>query len=163
MGTVVRPTEDSYALVAFKRQGDSFQASTSIRDLALIREDPALILRSAAEIYTKALGEILRWQGDAGVLQRAKTPMSARKAWELGDIVHRLNELLAENGCQLEDLYDHLESHAGVRRKWLSKYVTFRRYVNDRNVIPPDLKWNSVEKVTKSAGQAIAAGLPVGA
>ena len=152
---------DSYVLVAFKKQGESYQGSTPIRDIALFRSDPAEIMRSATDAYTRALEKIRQWQEDAKLLQRARKPMSARKAWELGDIVHRLNETLAEYGCQLENMYDHFESHAGLSRKWLSKYATFRRYVDDQNVIPPDLKWNSVEKITKSAAQAIAAGLPI--
>ena len=155
------PPIDNYVMVAFKKQGDSYQGSAPIGDLGLFRNDPAETMRSATDVYTKALGEILQWQVYAKLLQRTKTPMYAKKAWELGDIVHRLNESLAEHGCQLESMYDHFESHAGLGRKWLSKYVTFRRYVDDQNAIPSGLKWNSIEKITKSAGQAIAAGLPV--
>ena len=154
-------SKDNYVLVAFKKQGDSYQGSAPIGDLALFRNDPAETMRSATEAYTKALSAIMEWQQDAKLLQSTRMPMSARKAWELGDIVHRLNEALAAHGCELENMYDHFESHLGLNRKWLSKYVTFRRYVEDQNAIPPALKWNSIEKVTKSAGQAIAAGLPV--
>ena len=153
---------DSYVLVAFKKRGDFYQGSTSIGDLALFREDPAQTMRLAADAYTKALQEIAHWQEEIELLRNARIPVPAKKAWELGDIVHRLNEVLAAHGCQLENMYDHFESHAGLGRKWLSKYITFRRYVDDQNAIPSDLKWNSIEKVTKSAGQSITAGLPVG-
>lgn len=45
--------------------------------------------------------------------------------------------------------------------RWLRTYVTFRRYVDDINTIPEDLKWNSIVKNSKAAGQAISTGIPL--
>ena len=153
------PTK-SCASVAFKRRGGAYQGSVPLKDLALLRNDPAETMHAVSTIYRMALREIRQWQRDAESVRQSKMPLSARKAWELGDIVHRLNADLAEHSCRLENLYDHLARHAGTS-SWLSQYVTLRRYVNDKEAIPQSLKWNSIAKKVKPAGQAIAAGLSV--
>ena len=150
--------QDDYANVAFKKSYDGFRASVPIGDLARLPNDPAETMRAAVVVYQQTLAEIRRWQADATALRRAKTPMSVRKAWELGDIIHRLNIKLAEQGCRLENPYGHLEQHAGISRKRISGFITLRRYVSDAELIPEKLQWNRVLKTVKSTSQAIAAG-----
>ena len=147
-----------YAAIAFKKLGGTYRGSTPLRDIALLRNDPAHTMRAATDTYQGALREIRQWQGEVELLRQCKMPLPARKAWELGNIVHRLNEDLATDGCQLESTYDHLKRHAGLAPKWLGGYVALRRYVDDVNAIPPGLKWNSIIKSVKSAGQAIDMG-----
>lgn len=151
----------SYATVAFKKRGGAFQGSAPLSDLALLRNDPAQTMRAVTSIYEATLREIRQWQRDAKSLRQSGTPLPAKKAWALGDIVHRLGTDLAQHGCELEDLYDHLERHAGLPRKWLGQFVTLRRYVDDMDTIPDGLKWNSVSKKAKSAAQAFAANQPL--
>lgn len=145
----------SYAAIIFKRRGSTYQGSVPIRDLALLRGDPAETMRVVTDIYQRALAEIKQWQRDVKSPRQSKTPLSAKKAWELGDIIYSLKADLAEHACQLENLYDHLTRHAGTST-WLRQYVTFRRYVDNVDAIPDDLKWNNIAKTAKSAGLSIA-------
>ena len=154
--------QDTYANVAFKKRGKTFQGSVPLGDLALLPNDPAETMRAATIIYEQSLADIKRWQGEAKSLRQSKTPISVRKAWELGDILFRLNAGLAEQGCRLEKPYDHLERHAGLSSKRASSFVTLRRYVTDKDAIPEELQWNRILKAVKSTSQSIAAGLPVG-
>ena len=148
--------QDAYASVAFKKRGGAFRGSVPMGDLPLLSNDPAETMREVTVIYQNALADIKRWQRDASKLRKSKTPMTVRKVWELGDILHRLNGDLAEQGCRIENLYDHLERHADISPKRASSFVTLRRYVSDVDLIPENLQWNKVLKTVKSTSQAIA-------
>lgn len=147
-----------YASVEFRKHGNKFRGSVSIGDLALLPNDPAETMNIVTAIYQDALAEMKRWHEDANALRNSKTPMPVRKVWELGDILHRLNAALAEQGCRIENLYDHLERHAGIPSKRASSFVTLRRYVDDAEMIPNGLQWNKIIKTVKATSQAIAAG-----
>lgn len=150
--------KEARAKVSFKRRGSSYQGSVALQDLDLLQDDPAETMRIVTRIYERTLNEIKQWQLDAKTLQLSRTPLSARKAWELGDIVHRLQIEFATHGCRLENLYDHLARHTGTS-EWLGRFVTFRRYVNSAEAIPDGLKWNGIAKKSRTAGLSIAAGL----
>ncbi len=120
-----------------------------------------MTMRAVTILYETALTEIKQWQREAKSLRLSRTPMSVRVAWELGDILLRLNAGLAEQGCQVENLYDHLERHAGLSPKRASSFVTLRRYVDDADLIPEELQWNRILKTVKATSQAISAGLPL--
>ena len=147
-----------YAAVAFKKRGGAYRGSVELRDLPLLRDDPADTMQAVTAIYQGALKEIRQWQRDAEALRLSRIPLTSRQAWDLGDIVHRLQANLAVHLCRLDGLYEHLARHAGTSR-WLKEYVTFRRYVEDVETIPECLNWNSIAKRPKAAGQAISAGL----
>lgn len=151
---------EAFAKISFKKRGNSYQGSVDLRDLALLPGDPAETMRVVTAIYEKALAEIRHWQRDVKTLRQSKTPLPAWKAWELGDIVHRLQADLSAHACQLENLYDHLARHAGTFG-WLRQFVTFRRYVDNAGAIPDGLRWNSIAKRSRTAGLSIAAGLPL--
>ena len=161
MGQLVKGQSKARASVAFKRRNHTYQGSIPLRDLGLLRDDPGETMRVVTNIYGRALCEIRSWQMDVKAIRRSKAMLSARKAWELGDIVYRLDDALAEYSCKLEDMYGHLSQHAKTV-KGLGRYVSFRRYLPDANVIPEFLTWHSVEKKPKTAAQAIAAGMHTG-
>ena len=146
------------AAVAFKRRGGAYRGSAPLSDLALLGDDPAATLRAATDRYRSALAGIRKWQQEVKSLRESRTALPAKKAWELGDIIHRLHKDLATHGCQLENPYDHFERHVGLSPQWLTRYVTFRRYVDDADAIPNALKWNDIMKTVRSAGEAIATG-----
>lgn len=150
--------QDRYASVAFKKRGSGFRGSVPMGDLSLLSNGPAETMQAVTMIYQSALVDIKIWQKDAGELRKSKTPMTVRKVWELGDILHRLNADLAEQGCRIENLYDHLERHADISPKRASSFVTLRRYVDDAEMIPEGLQWNKILKTVKSTSQAIAHG-----
>ncbi len=153
--------KDSCAAIAFKKRGRAYRGSAPLSDLALLRNNPAETMRAVTDVYRRALQEIRQWQRDVNSLRQSKIPLPAKKAWELGNVVHTLNADLAAHGCWLENLYDHLERHARLSPQWLGRFVTFRRYVHDVDAIPEDLKWNRVVRSAKSTGQAINDGLSV--
>ena len=150
--------QGTYASVAFKKRGGAFRGSVPVGDLSLLPNDPAETMREVTAVYERALDDIKRWQKDASELRKSKTPMTVRKVWELGDILHHLNTSLAELGCQLENPYDHLERHAGIPTKRASSFVTLRRYVAYAELIPENLQWNKILKTVKSTSLAIADG-----
>lgn len=145
------------AALEFKKRDGTYRGSVPVGDLVLLPDDPAETMRTVTTVYQNALDEIRQWQQEAEALRRSKTPISARKAWELGDIVCRLETDLAKHSCRVDGLYDHLARHAGTPG-WIGTFCTFRRYVDDPEAIPENLKWNSIAKRAKAAGQAIAAG-----
>ena len=114
-------------------------------------------MRTVTAVYQNALNQIRHWQQETQALRSSKTPLSARKAWELGDIVCRLEADLAKHSCRVDGLYGHLTLHAGTPG-WLGSFCTLRRYVDDPEAIPENLKWNSIAKRAKAAGLAITAG-----
>lgn len=147
------------AALEFKERDGTYRGSVPVGDLALLPDDPAETMRTVTTIYQNALDEIRQWQQEAKVLHSSRTPLSARKAWQLGDVVYRLESDIEQHSCRIVGLYDHLAQHAGTPG-WLGSFHTFRRYVDILESIPEDLKWNSIAKRAKAAGQAIASGIP---
>ena len=159
MGAVMKDHKESHAALIFKRRDGTYRGSIPISDLSLLNNDPAETMRAVTDIYRRALSEIRQWQLEAKSIRQSKMPLPARKAWELGDIVHRLETDLARHSCKLENVYDHLTRHAKTPGSgWLGTFVTFRRYVDDKGAIPENLNWNSVAKKAGSVGQAITIG-----
>ena len=148
------------AALEFKKHGGAYRGSVLLDELALLPDDPATTMRAVTLIYQTALSEIRQWQKETQAMRRSKTPLTARRAWQLGDIICRLEADLEQHSCRLNGLYDHLARHAGTSA-WLGSFRTFRRYVNDPEAIPENLKWNIISKRSKAAGQAIAAGRPL--
>lgn len=146
-----------YAAVTFKKRGNAYQGTVLLSNLALLRDDPAKTMHEVTFIYRGAVTNVKRWQSDIKSLRKSKVPLSARKAWELGDILHKLTTDLAERGCRLDGLYDHLERHAGLTPRRASSFVTLRRYVEDPGSIPENLKWHNVEKTAKLSSRSIVA------
>ena len=145
------------AAIEFKQQSGAYRGSVALSELALLPDDPAETMRTVTAIYESALDEIYKWQQETQALRHSKTPLSARMAWLLGDIVYRLESDLEQHSCRIDRLYDHLAQHAGTPG-WLGSFCTFRRYVGSLESIPENLKWNSVAKRAKTAGQSITAG-----
>ena len=150
---------DMSASLSFTRRGSFYRASIPLKDLELLQGDPADVMSKATEIYGRALSDIRAWSRQANLARQNRKPLLARKAWELGDIIQNLNEDLDVIGCLLEKLHSHLKRHVGLSSYRSSRCLTFRRYINDVDVIPVDLKWSKVEKSVQSSAEAIAAGV----
>lgn len=148
------------AKIAFKKRGGGYRGSVALGELSLLPGDPAAAMQAATGIYQTALSEIRRWQRETQAQRQTKQPLTARRAWELGDILHRLEIGLAWYSCRLDGPYDHLWRHAGTTRA-LIPYRTFRRHLNDPESIPSDLKWETIAKRAKAAAQSLASGGPV--
>ena len=161
MGTVLKKRKHLVANIMFKKRGGAYRGSAPLGDLALLRNDPAKTMRTVTGVYRRALLDIRQWQREVRSLRQSKIPLPAKKAWELGNVVHQLNVDLAAHGCRLDSVYDHMERHARLSPHLLGRFVTFRRYVHDVEAIPEHLKWNRVVRSVKSTGQAIDARISV--
>jgi len=142
------------AAVEFKKIRGAYRGSVQLRDLSQLRGDPADTLRAVAGIYRESLGEIKRWQKEARALKE-RAPLPARKAWQLGDILHRLQSRMAAHGCKLQSVYDHLERHAGLQPRRAAEFIAFRKHIDDETVIPRDLTWSRMVKQVKSSSAAM--------
>jgi len=140
--------------VEFRKIGGAYQGSVRLRDLSQLRDDPAETLRIAADTYRRSLGEIKRWQKEVKALRENRAPLPARKAWQLGDILHRLQARLTACGCKLQSVYDHLDSHAGLHPRRAAEFIAFRKHVDDEAMIPENLNWNRIVKTVKSSSAA---------
>jgi len=114
-------------------------------------------LRAAADSYRASLGEIKQWQSDARALRQHRAPLPARKAWQLGDILRRMQARLAMHGCKLQSVYDHLERHAGLPPKRAAEFIALRKYIDDETMIPANLNWHRMVKTVKSSSATIVA------
>lgn len=150
------------ANVAFAKRGKTYRGSVPVSDLALLPNDPAETMRLVTEAYQHAINEIRIWQNDVALLRKARTPIPVRKAWELGDILHRLENDVARSGCRIENLYEHLERDVELSPKRATSFVTLRRYVECKELIPVELQWNKILKTVKSSSQAIANSVATG-
>lgn len=143
------------AAVEFKRVGGAYRGSVSLRDLSKLRGDPAETLRAVAGVYQKSMNDIKQWQREAQTLRDAKSPLPARKAWQLGDILHRLQTELMARGCKVQSVYDHLERHAGLHPKRAAEFAAFRRHLDDAAMIPRAMTWNRIVKSVKPSAAAM--------
>ena len=141
--------------ISFKKRGGAYRGSLPLKYLSMLQDDPAETMSTATDIYVSTLREIKSWQIQAAELRSSKKALPAWKAWELGDIVRRMNMNLSERGFRLEGVYDHLQRHAGLSPRWLGKFVTLRRYVKDAGNIPSELRWNRIRDCAKSFGRTI--------
>jgi len=148
---------DRCVAVEFKKIGGAYRGSVQLRDLSRLQGDPAATLRAAANSYRASLDEIKQWQNDARALRDNRAPLTAKKAWQLGEILHRMQTRLAMHGCKLQSVYDHLERHAGLHPKRAAEFIAFRKHIDDEALIPPDLNWHRIVKTVKSSAAEIAA------
>jgi len=146
------------AAVEFKKIGGAYRGSVRLGDLSKLRGDPAETMRDAAGIYRESLIEIKRWRREAQTLREAKSPLPARKAWHLGDILHRLQTELMARGCKLQSVYDHLERHAGLQPRRAAEFIALRKHIDDAAAIPEDLNWNRIVKNVKAGAKLARAG-----
>ncbi len=156
MGELVSKTPRRTAAVTFTKRGSSYRATVRLSHLYLLPGDPSEALSAASNSYARAIHDIKAWKSQTAVLRTRGIPITARRAWALGEIVHTLREELSAQSCSLDGLYDHLRRHAGTS-EWLQNYMTFRRYVDDPARISGELMWRGISKRPKVAGQAILA------
>lgn len=150
-------TEDSQELlgIQFTWTGTAYKASVGLRDFANIQGDPAESLGSAAETYLDAVSRIIEWREDTEKARKDGVKLSARRAWDLGDLIFGLRERLADQGFAVVDLYQHLSEHTGIPY-WSHRFTTFRSYIPLRRYIPAGLGWSRVKRRARAEAIDIA-------
>ena len=146
------------SFVSFEPANGAFRAFLSM-DAALDGDtDPQDLAREAVAVYQRQVGHLRAAVHQIDALRKTRRRVSARKVWQVGDLVFRLTRELADLELELDGLYDHLTRDVGVKRKWLEKAVILRRYVDDVSLIPQSLNWGRIEKGTARAARRIGQG-----
>ena len=144
--------------VSFEPTNAAFRAFLSMHAALDADSDPEGLAREAADVYVRLVGQMRSAVEEIHALRRTHTPVPARKIWELGDLVFQLKDRLAEQGLEMDGMYEHLTRELGVKRKWLEKVIIFRRYLSDVSAVPESLNWGRCEKGTARIARALSNG-----
>ena len=144
--------------VSFEPANGAFQAFLSIHTALNGDSDPEDLAREAGAVYERLVGQMRSAVEEIDALRRTHTLVSARRVWQLGDLVFRLTRELADLDLELDGVYEHLTRDLGVKRKWLEKVIILRRYIDNVSVIPERLNWGRCEKGTAKIARALRNG-----
>ena len=151
------------AFISFEPNAERFRAFLSIEGFILSNKDPELTIRKAVKIYENSIIKMRTFIKDIHSIRDNHQLLPARKVWQLGNAIFGLQGKLNKLSLQLDGFYDHLVRDLGVKRKWLEKVITFRRYLPDEKAIPQLLNWGRCcEKGTRRAAEKLSRGLPLG-
>lgn len=148
--------------VTFAPREESFIASVPMEQLDDLGDCPEVVLTRVSEIYGRAVEVLQSLVDDLDCLKATRTAAPARKLWEIGDAVFQLVEDLKEASFELDGLYEHLMRDIRIEKGRLGKYrltraITFRRYLPDKELIPKSLEWSRCEKNARGAAEQLAA------
>ena len=150
-----------FALVAFEPRDTGFISAVPVEHINCLGERPDLLWQGACEIYGCSIGAMRGLLADLVDLKRKRTPIPARKMWELGDAVLALVGDLEQNSMEPDGLNDHLARELGIKGKRLGTIVTFRRHLPDLELIPESLRWSQCEKQARKVAEELKSAQPV--
>ncbi len=145
------------ASVALEPRGEGFVASIPLPQLELLGDRPDERLQAACDAYGRTVAIIREVLSDIEQLKGRRTPIPARKMWELGDAVVNLGVELEGNSMEVEGLNDHLVRDLGINAKRMGTIVTFRRHLPEQEMIPETLGWSQCEKQARKVAQELEA------
>ena len=143
------------ASVALEPRGEAFVASIPLAQLERLGNRPDEQLQVACDAYGRTVGIMREVLADIEQLKSSRTPIPARKMWELGDAVVNLGAELEENDMEMDGLNDHLVRDLGINAKRMGTIVTFRRHLPDQEMIPETLGWSQCEKKARHVAQEL--------
>ena len=148
--------------VAFEPKEEKFIASVPVEQLGSLGNYPEALLRKASELYERHILVIRPLLDDIDAIKTNRLAIPAQKMWELGDAVFHLVDGLAELSFEIDGLYQHLlrdlEIHKGRLGMYrLTRAITFRRYLKDKELIPHSLDWCLCEKNARRTAEQLAA------
>lgn len=117
--------------------------------------NPEQLSEKAAIIYLKYINKLKELISN---IKRRNQPINAIEAyvlWSLGDLIYSFIDELGTINLEIDGLYSHLVRDTGISRDMFKKVVTFRRYVNKKEIIPKDLIWGDVRKNIGEAAKKI--------
>lgn len=144
-------------MIALEPRGDGFVASVPLAQLERLGERPEVCLQVACDAYGRTVESMREVLADIEQLKSKRTPIPARKMWELGDAVVNLGTELEENAMELDGLNDHLVRDLGINAKRMGTIVTFRRHLTDKELIPETLGWSQCEKQARKVAEELKA------
>lgn len=119
-----------------------------MEDFLSLQGDPALVLERATAVYEEHIAAMRAIVAELQSFRSRHTLTPARKVWQLGDQIIELMVKIESMSLEIEGLYDHLVRDLGVKRKWLEKVLTLRRYIPHEEYIPLSMNWGRLEKGT---------------
>ena len=149
------------ASVVLEPRGEGFVASIPLAQLELLGDRPDERLQVACDSYGRTVAAIREVLADIENLKSRRTPIPARKMWELGDAVVNLGSELEENSLEMEGLNDHLVRDLGINAKRMGTIVTFRRHLPEQEMIPESLGWSQCEKQARKVAEELRAAWPI--
>lgn len=147
------------AFITIEPRNSKLTAFLSLEGILSIGKDPETILEIAIFIYecivNKMHSKILEMQK----YKTLRKPIPAKLMWELADYIFKMNKMFTGIEVQLDNVYGHLIRDLGVKRKWLEKAVTFRRYLPEKDMVPESLKWEKFKEGTRRKAERLKKGL----
>ena len=147
----------NHASVALEPRGDEFVASISLSQLELLGDKPEERLQVACDAYGRTVSTMRDVLADIEQLKSKRTPIPARKMWELGNAVVTLGSELEESFMEMDGLNNHLVRDLGINAKRMGTIVTFRRHLPEQEMIPETLGWSQCEKQARKVAQELKA------
>ena len=141
--------------VTFEPGEDGFRASVPMGQLDALGKHPELALKEASNIYQDSVIRMRLLLAEMDVLKTKRSPIPARKVWELGDAVVTLTGDLGQKSMELDSLYDHLVRDLGMNEKRLGTVITFRRHLPKQEFIPEALGWSQCEKSARKVAESL--------
>ena len=153
--------ERKLGFVSFEPLNDKFRGYLSMEVALGSDEEPEILLQKATKIYENALKKMASIVSEINKSRANRTSVSARKIWQLGNVIFKLRDELEKVGLEIDGLYDHLPRDLEVKRKWLEKVIILRRYLPDIKLIPELLSWGRCYESTRRKAERLRSGLPI--
>lgn len=150
---------NTLSFISFEPMNQNFKAFLSVEGFISGDRDYELQLKKAIKVYSNSLMNMNIILDEINAFRKSRKLLPARKVWQLGDTIFKLQHNLSKLFFQLDGVYDHLVRDLGVKRKWLEKVIIFRRYLPDKNYIPQSLNWGRCEKGTRRVAEKLRKGL----
>lgn len=154
-------TNRKLGFVSFEPINDKFRGYLSMGVVLGSDKEPEILLQKSIKIYENALKKMASIISEIKNSRANRTPVSARKIWQLGNVIFKLRDELEKIDLEIDGIYDHLPRDLEVKRKWLEKVIILRRYLPDIKLIPESLSWGRCEKSTRRKAERLRSGLPI--
>lgn len=148
-------TKKKLSFVSFEFKNNHFFASLAIDDFIISTSNQEKLLIKASRIYEYSIKIMLINVSEIQLFRNERKTISARKVWELGDLIFRLTHKFENIALQIDGLYEHLVRDLNVNRKWLEKVITLRRYLPKKTLIPKNMSWGECEKGTRKVAERL--------
>ncbi len=154
-------TNRKLGFVSFEPINYKFRGYLSMEVALGSDKEPEILLQKSIKIYENALKKMAPIVSEIKKSRVNRTSISARKIWQLGNVIFKLRDELEKIGLEIDGIYDHLPRDLEVKRKWLEKVIILRRYLPDIKLIPESLRWGRCEKSTRRKAERLRSGLPI--
>ena len=148
-------SSDNEIFVSFKPRNDHFMGYVSIEVASNNEIDPEKLILRCTKIYEQTVGKMRKKLDQINTLKLSNKNIPARKVWELGNLIFKMQDSFRKANVNLDGVYDHLVRDLGVKKKWLEKVIILRRYVPKASVIPMSINWGYFDKSTRKKALAL--------